>query len=84
VAVAPRPLRGDPHYEPAPMLWHRFEELSGRVRDGVRDRFFALVDGAGLDEDRARAWVVVRAVALAAEAPDLATVAIAVIKAVQE
>ena len=34
----------------------------GRVRDGVRRRFHTLVDAAGLDEDRARDWVVVRMV----------------------
>lgn len=84
VAISPAPLAGDPHYELAPMLWHRFEELAGRIRDGVRDRFFALVDGAGLDEDRARGWAVVRAVVLAGERPDLTTVAIAVAKAVQD
>lgn len=61
LAIDPKPLSGDPHYELAPMLWNRFDELAGRVRDGVRDRFFALVDAAELDEDRARDWVVVRA-----------------------
>jgi streptomycin 6-kinase len=70
LAVDPRPLSGDRHVEPAPMLWHRYDELSlpggTGVRDGVRRRFHALVDGAGLDEDRARAWVVVRTVAEAA------------------
>ncbi len=30
------------------------------MRNGVRARFHALVDGAGLDEHRARDWVVVR------------------------
>ncbi|WP_017935613.1 aminoglycoside phosphotransferase family protein [Nocardioides sp. Iso805N] len=60
LAIDPKPLSGDPHYEPAPMLWNRWEELDGRVRDGVRDRFFALVDAAELDEDRARDWVIVR------------------------
>ncbi|WGL51145.1 aminoglycoside phosphotransferase family protein [Nocardioides sp. BP30] len=60
LAIDPKPLSGDPHYEVAPMLWNRWEELEGRVRDGVRDRFFALVDAAGLDEDRARDWVIVR------------------------
>lgn len=63
VAIDPKPMSGDPHYEPAPMLWNRFEELgtSGQgVRKGVRRRFHALVDAAGLDEDRARDWVVVR------------------------
>ena len=60
LAIDPKPLSGDPHFEPAPMLWNRWSELEGRVRDGVRDRFLALVDAAGLDEDRARDWVIVR------------------------
>ena len=58
-------MSGDPHYELAPMLWNRFDELaapqSGQsIRGGVRRRFHALVDSAGLDEHRARDWVVVR------------------------
>jgi streptomycin 6-kinase len=32
------------------------------VRDGVRRRFHTLIDAAGLDEARARDWVVVRMV----------------------
>ncbi len=60
LAIDPKPVNGDPHYELAPMLWNRFEELDGDVRRGVRARFHALVDHAGLDEDRARDWVVVR------------------------
>jgi len=59
-AIDPKPLSGDQHYELAPMLWNRFEEYAGREREAIRDRFFALVDGAGLDEDRARDWVIVR------------------------
>jgi streptomycin 6-kinase len=62
LVIDPKPLSGDPHYELAPMLWNRFEEYAGRIRDGVRDRFFALVDTAELDEDRARAWAVLRLV----------------------
>jgi streptomycin 6-kinase len=67
LAIDPKPMSGDPHYEPAPMLWNRMEELSGpgavgSVRDGLRRRFHALVDAAGLDEARARDWVVVRMV----------------------
>jgi streptomycin 6-kinase len=53
-------MSGDPHYEVAPMLWNRWAELAGDVRGGVRRRFHALVDAAGLDEERARDWVVVR------------------------
>ncbi len=62
LAIDPRPLAGDPHFEPAPLLWHRFDELAGDVRDGLRRRFHAVVDAAGLDEDRARDWAVLRAV----------------------
>jgi streptomycin 6-kinase len=62
LAIAPRPMNGDPHYELAPMLWHRWDELTGHIRDGVRTRLYTLVDGAGLDLDRARAWVFVRVV----------------------
>ena len=62
LVIDPKPMSGDPHYEPAPMLWNRFDEYAGDVRDGVRRRFHALVDAAGLDEARARDWVVVRMV----------------------
>lgn len=60
LVLGPEPMNGDPHYELAPMLWNRWDELAGNVREGVRRRFYALVDAAGLSEDRARAWVLVR------------------------
>ncbi|MGV0742970.1 aminoglycoside phosphotransferase family protein [Mycolicibacterium sp. XJ870] len=60
LVIDPKPMNGDPHYEIAPMLWNRWDELAGYVRDGVRRRFSALVDAAGLDADRARDWVIVR------------------------
>ena len=62
LAIAPRPVSGDPHYEIAPMLWHRWDEVvaSDDVRAAVRRRFHTIVDAALLDEDRARDWVVVR------------------------
>ena len=62
VVIDPKPMNGDPHYEPAPMLWNRWDELQGDIRGGVRRRFHAVIDSAGLDEDRARDWVVVRMV----------------------
>jgi streptomycin 6-kinase len=62
LVIDPKPMSGDPHYELAPMLLNRFEELAGDVRTGVRRRFHTLVDTAGLDEERARGWVVVRTV----------------------
>jgi streptomycin 6-kinase len=61
LVIDPKPVNGDPHYEIAPMLWNRWDELTGYVRDGVRRRFYTLVDAAGFDIDRARAWVIVRA-----------------------
>jgi streptomycin 6-kinase len=60
LAIDPKPVNGDPHYEIAPMLWNRWDELAGDTRDGVRRRFYTLVDAAGLADDRARAWVIVR------------------------
>jgi streptomycin 6-kinase len=62
LVIDPKPMSGDPHYEVAPMLWNRFDELSDDVRGGVRRRFHTLVDAARLDEQRARDWVVVRMV----------------------
>ena len=62
LVIDPKPMSGDPHYEPAPLLWNRWDELEGDIRAGVRRRFHALIDAAGLDEDRARDWVVVRMV----------------------
>jgi streptomycin 6-kinase len=66
LAISPTPLNGDPHFELAPMLWNRWDELGGNVRFGVQRRFHALVDAAGLDEDVARAWLLVRVVREAA------------------
>jgi streptomycin 6-kinase len=62
LVIDPKPMSGDPHYELAPMLWNRYDELAGDLRGGLRRRFHTLVDHAGLDEDRARDWVIVRMV----------------------
>ena len=63
LAIDPKPVSGDPHYEVAPLLWNRWEELlsSGEIRGRLRRRFHAVVDAAGLEEERSRDWVVVRA-----------------------
>ncbi len=96
LAIDPQPLSGDPHYEPAPMLWNRWDEvLAARdPRFAVRRRFHTLVDVAGLDEQRARDWVVVREAHQAMWAiedsvagrgePDRVTAAVTIIKAVQD
>lgn len=88
--IDPKPLNGDPHYELAPMLVNRWDEIGGDVRDGVRRRLWTLVDTAGLDEDRARDWVIVRMAHSAlwtiqdGTDPSWITKCVAVAKAVQD
>jgi streptomycin 6-kinase len=84
LAIAPRPMAGDPHYELAPMLWHRWDELTGNIRDGVRRRFYTLVDAVGFDEERARAWVIVRVIRQAILDAASVTKYVALAKAVQD
>ena len=89
LAIDPKPMNGDPHYEVAPMLHNRLDELAGDLRAGLRRRFHALVDAGGLDEDRARGWVVVREVLNAHWAAregdrEGVTVALSIAKAVQD
>lgn len=95
LVIDPKPLSGDPHYEVAPLLWNRWEEVtaSGDVRRAVRARFHAVVDAAGLDEARARDWVVVRMLNFAmwelrepadSRDGDTLTACVAIAKAVQD
>jgi streptomycin 6-kinase len=64
LVIDPKPMAGDRHYEPAPMLWNRWDEAvaTGDLRFALRRRFHTLVDTAGLDEALARDWVIVRMV----------------------
>ena len=57
---------------------------AGDVRVGVRRRFHRLLDGSGLDEERARAWAVVRVVRQATRDPANVTTYVAIAKAIQE
>ncbi len=92
LVIDPKPVSGDPAYEVAPMLWNRWDEViaSGDPRTAILDRMFTLVDGAGLDEDRVRAWVTVRmmvnaqwALTSGADAAGWLTKAVTLVKAVQ-
>ncbi|MBA3743057.1 aminoglycoside phosphotransferase family protein [Sporichthya sp.] len=94
LVIDPKPLSGDPHYELAPMLTNRWDEVAGQVRAATRRRFDTLVDVAGFDEGRARAWVIVRVMHSAvwavedggaggADAQEWLTRCVAVAKAVQ-
>ncbi len=62
LVIDPKPLTGEPAYEVAPVLWNRWDEAvaTGDIRAAVLSRMFTLIDHGGLDEDRVRAWVVVR------------------------
>ena len=62
LVIDPKPLSGDPHFEVAPLIWNRWDEVvaSGDLRFAVKQRFYTAIDAAGLDEDRARDWVIVR------------------------
>ena len=60
LAIDPKVVVGDPEYGPAQLLWTRLEDIE---RDGgLGHHFHALVDQAGLDLPRARAWALVRCV----------------------
>lgn len=91
LAIDPQPVSGDPHYEVDLLLFNRWDEIaaSGDVREAVRRRFHTAVDVAGLDESRARDWVIVREAhnamwAIEDEDSERVTTAIAIIKAVQD
>jgi streptomycin 6-kinase len=98
LVIDPKPMSGDPHYEVAPLLWNRWDEVlaDDHPRDAIRRRFHTVVDTALLDEDRARDWVVVRMLHNAmwcvednpdgfdAEEQDYLTMCITLAKAVQD
>ena len=62
LVIDPKPMSGEPAYEVAPLLWNRWDEAvaTGSLRTALLDRLYTVVDAAGLDEDRARDWVVLR------------------------
>lgn len=65
LAIDPKPLAGDPHWEPAPLLWNRWRAAvgSGDLRGTLRRRLALACDVGGLDHDRARDLSVVRVMA---------------------
>jgi streptomycin 6-kinase len=90
LAIDPKPLAADPAFAVAPALWNRWGEAvaTGDIRRHLRRRLSIICDVAGLDEERARAWSIVREVqnGLSAVAEDDTaglTKAIAIIKAMQ-
>lgn len=60
LAIDPRAVVGDPEYCVPELIWTRVDDVAGPT--GVRRLLAMLVDAAGLGADRARGWVLVRAV----------------------
>jgi len=90
LAIAPKPLAADPAFAVAPALWNRWAEAiaSGDLRAHLRRRLSIICAGAGLDEERARAWSIVREVqnglsAIEGDDADELTEAITIIKPMQ-
>ncbi|WP_433662078.1 aminoglycoside phosphotransferase family protein [Nocardia sp. CA-128927] len=54
LVIDPQPLAGDPEFTTLSLLWSR------RTESALDDRFAAIVDIAGFDADRARAWTLVQ------------------------
>ncbi len=88
LAIDPKPLVGDRAYEIAPALWNRTEEMGwgSGFRWSARRRVEVICGAAGIDEDRARAWTIVReAVNAAGEASaQRVSLAVSLIKAMGE
>ena len=97
LVIDPKPLSGDPHFEVAPLLWNRWDEALAAtdLRTAIRSRLQTVLDVAGLDEDRARDWVVARMVtnamwtihdgtAATPEGREWITVCVTIAKAVQD
>lgn len=64
LAIDPKPISGDPAYEVAPLLWNRWPEAVATGDPGAESLRRAAIAcaAAGLDPDRAGAWVLVREV----------------------
>ncbi|MGL5819178.1 MAG: aminoglycoside phosphotransferase family protein [Phycicoccus sp.] len=62
-AIDPKPVAGHPAFDVLPVLQNRVEELgTGAVfRWSVRHRVSSVADAAGIDEDEALAWTLLRA-----------------------
>ena len=91
LAIDPKPMAAEPALAVAPALWNRWEEVVGShdARRHLRRRLAIICEHAGIDEDRARAWTIVREVAMALDAArasddDGVTVAVTITKAMTD
>lgn len=88
LAIDPKPLVGDRAFEIAPALCNRAEEMGtgSGFRWSVRRRVEVICEAAGIDEDRARAWAIVREAINAVDgaSPERVSLAVSLIKAMGE
>ncbi|MEP6649302.1 MAG: aminoglycoside phosphotransferase family protein [Lapillicoccus sp.] len=89
LAIDPKPTAGDRAFEVAPALWNRADELGtgSSVRWNLRRRLEIVCERAGIDEDRAKAWTIMREVDNATDATAgrvRASLAVAIIKAMND
>jgi streptomycin 6-kinase len=63
LAIDPKPLAGHPGFEIFPVLRNRVAEMGSGAgfRWSVRHRLSLVAEAAGIDEDEARAWTLLRA-----------------------
>ncbi|TMS00478.1 aminoglycoside phosphotransferase family protein [Nonomuraea basaltis] len=62
LAIDPKPLAGDPGFDLWPALWNRWDDVvaTGDMTRAVLRRFDQMVDGLGLDPQRAAGWTLGR------------------------
>ncbi|WP_299441887.1 aminoglycoside phosphotransferase family protein [uncultured Phycicoccus sp.] len=62
-AIDPKPVAGHPGFDVWPVLRNRADELGtgAALRWSVRNRLAIVADAAGIDEEEARAWTLLRA-----------------------
>lgn len=91
LAIDPQARNAEPGYSVAPALWNRWDEAagSGNLRDELRRRIGWVCEAAGIDEDRARAWTIIRELQNALWATEDAdeqalTNAVTIVKAMQD
>lgn len=68
LAIDPRPMAAEPEFAVAPALWNRWGDalVTGDPHWHLKSRLAWICEAAGVDEDRARAWSLIRLVANAA------------------
>ena len=70
VAIDPKPMLGEPEFDVPPFLWNPVD--GDEISLEHTERRLAAFAAAGLDEERMRAWGVIRGAILGVDEPDVA------------